>query len=119
MQERPTISRFTPSRTKPEILESILVQRHAMLEDAMERIEESVTTDNKHHLLFIGSRGCGKTHLISIIDYRLQIPPHDSEYRCKIAEFILRINPDVITEIAVPDLVCAGHNLAKRSGDRL
>lgn len=72
MAERTTISRFTPSRTAPEILEDILVQRHALLLDVIERIEESVTTDNKHHLLFIGARGCGKTHLISIIDHRLQ-----------------------------------------------
>lgn len=64
------ISRFTPSRTPPEVLEAIFVQRQALLADALERIEESATTGNKHHLLFIGPRGCGKTHLVALINHR-------------------------------------------------
>jgi tetratricopeptide (TPR) repeat protein len=62
---------FTPSRTSPEILEAILVQRHDLLKDAVERVRESVLTAHKHHLLFVGPRGCGKTHLVSLIVSRL------------------------------------------------
>ena len=59
------------SRTDPKDLEFILVQRHKLLEDAVERVRESALTDHKHHLLFVGPRGCGKTHLVTLIVSRL------------------------------------------------
>ncbi|RYZ42473.1 MAG: hypothetical protein EOO71_07570, partial [Myxococcaceae bacterium] len=62
---------FTPSRTDPEDLEFILVQRQSLLRDAVERVRESVLTANKHHLLFAGPRGSGKTHLVTLIVSRL------------------------------------------------
>lgn len=62
---------FTPSNTDPQDLEFILVQRHGLLQDAVARALESVSTDNKHHMLFVGPRGCGKTHLITLIVSRL------------------------------------------------
>lgn len=66
-----TIWVFTPSRTDPKDLESILVQRHALLTDAVERVRESALSSHKHHLLFVGPRGCGKTHLVTLIVSRL------------------------------------------------
>ena len=66
-----TIWVFTPSRTEPKDLEFILVQRQKLLQDAVERVKESTLTDHKHHLLFIGPRGCGKTHLVTLIVSRL------------------------------------------------
>ena len=62
---------FTPSRTDPADLEAILVQRHALLKDSVERVRESALTPNKHHLLFVGARGCGKTHLVTLIVSRI------------------------------------------------
>lgn len=62
---------FTPSRTDPKDLEFILVQRQSLLRDAVERVRESALTDHKHHLLFVGPRGCGKTHLVTLIVSRL------------------------------------------------
>jgi tetratricopeptide (TPR) repeat protein len=62
---------FTPSRTDPKDLEFILVQRHELLKDAVERVKESALTEHKHHLLFVGPRGCGKTHLVTLIVSRL------------------------------------------------
>lgn len=62
---------FTPSRANPEDLEFILVQRHALLQDAVDRVVESATTEHKHHLLFVGPRGSGKTHLVTLIVSRL------------------------------------------------
>ena len=66
-----TIWVFTPSRTDPRDLEFILVQRQKLLQDAVERVRESALTDHKHHLLFVGPRGCGKTHLVTLIVSRV------------------------------------------------
>jgi len=68
---KPFISTFTPSLTDPEILEKIFVQRHDLVKDTVARIKDSATTDEKHHHLFVGPRGSGKTHLVSIINHRL------------------------------------------------
>ncbi len=69
--DRKAIWVFTPSRTDPRDLEFILVQRQTLLQDAVERVKESALTDHKHHLLFVGPRGCGKTHLVTLIVNRL------------------------------------------------
>ncbi len=66
-----TIWVFTPSRTDPKYLEAILVQRHTLLQDAVDRVRESALTDHKHHQLFVGPRGCGKTHLVTLIVSRV------------------------------------------------
>lgn len=71
MTARRFISRFSPNRTAPEDLERIHVQRHALLDEAVDLVRESARTKNKHHLLFVGSRGCGKTHLLALINHRL------------------------------------------------
>jgi DNA-binding transcriptional ArsR family regulator len=67
-----TIWVFTPSRNTPEELEAILVQRRQLLEDAVERVRESALTGHKHHQLFVGPRGSGKTFLASLIVHRAQ-----------------------------------------------
>src|SRR5258708_19365055 len=71
MASRKFISRFSPSRTDPQDLDAIFVQRQLLLHDSIERIRESALTGNKHHLLFIGPRGCGKTHLLALLAHRL------------------------------------------------
>ena len=71
MPQKKFISVFTPSRTSPDDLEAIFVQRHALLRDAVERIEESANTDSKHHFLFVGPRGSGKTHFTTLLVHRL------------------------------------------------
>jgi tetratricopeptide (TPR) repeat protein len=73
MADRVFLSRFTPSRTDPETLERIFVQREALAKDAEERLRESARTGNMHHLLFIGPRGSGKTHLVALIFHRLVV----------------------------------------------
>ncbi|MDB6025089.1 MAG: tetratricopeptide repeat protein, partial [Verrucomicrobiales bacterium] len=75
MKQRHFISRFTPSRTKPEDLEAIFVQRHSLLDDTVGRVRESALTKNKHHILFVGPRGCGKTHLTTLLNHRLENLP--------------------------------------------
>jgi len=71
MSGRRFISRFSPGRTAPEDLERINVQRQALLEEVIGLLRESALKKSKHHLLFVGPRGCGKTHLLALINSRL------------------------------------------------
>jgi DNA-binding transcriptional ArsR family regulator len=65
------LSHFTPSMMPAEALESMLVQREPLLKTAVESIINSVTTGSRHHQMFVGPRGMGKTHLISLIHHRI------------------------------------------------
>ena len=65
------ISAFTPSNTPPEVLDEIFVQRHRLLQDSVERLTDSVQSQNRCHLLFIGARGTGKTHFVTLLVHRL------------------------------------------------
>ena len=69
------IWRFTPSRTEPQVLEEIFVQRQDMLADIVERVRESALTGNKHQILLVGPRGIGKTHLIALLHHRMAQDP--------------------------------------------
>ncbi len=66
------LSHFSPSLMPPEALEAIFVQREELLCNILERIGISALTPAKHHTLLVGPRGIGKTHLISMVYYRLQ-----------------------------------------------
>ncbi len=66
------LSHFSPQRSNPEDLEKILVQREGLLAASVDKLRESARTPNKHHLLFIGPRGAGKTNLVALIHHRLQ-----------------------------------------------
>jgi len=70
MTNQPSI--YTPSNTDPKILEEILVQRHKLLDRSVAWCAESLTTSKKNHLLFVGPRGSGKTHMVSMIVNRLR-----------------------------------------------
>jgi tetratricopeptide (TPR) repeat protein len=69
--ERPFLSHFSPQWTNPQYLEDILVQRGDLLAESVAAVRDSVLTDRRHHLLFIGPRGAGKTHLVTLIQHRL------------------------------------------------
>lgn len=71
MIDKRTISAYTPSNTDPETRERIFVQRHQLLRRVVSWCEESMLTGNKHHLLFIGPRGSGKTHLVAMVHDRV------------------------------------------------
>ena len=71
MSDPKFIWHFTPNRTNPETLEATFVQRQGMVQDTLERIQESTTTGNKHHLLLVGPRGIGKTHFITMVQHRV------------------------------------------------
>jgi DNA-binding transcriptional ArsR family regulator len=65
------LSHFTPSMMAPETLESMLVQRGPLLQRSLDNVLESLRTGSSHHTLFVGPRGIGKTHLISLLYHRL------------------------------------------------
>ena len=58
--------------TQPETLEAITVGRRQELERIVELVADSVKTPAKHHVLVIGPRGIGKTHLVSLVNHHLQ-----------------------------------------------
>lgn len=65
------LSHFTPSMMAPETLETMLVQREPLLQRSLDHVLESLRTGSSHHTLFVGPRGIGKTHLISLLHHRL------------------------------------------------
>ena len=75
MNRRPILSTYTPSNTDPEFLKRIFVQREKLLERIVDRLSRSMTTGDKHHILLIGPRGCGKTNLVSLAVWELQKNP--------------------------------------------
>ncbi|MCZ0952658.1 MAG: ATP-binding protein, partial [Rhodospirillaceae bacterium] len=54
--------------TSPERLRKTSVGRERVLDNAIESLRGSVGRKSKHHMLFIGPRGIGKTHLLSCIE---------------------------------------------------
>ncbi len=54
--------------TSPERLRHTSVAREHIVDNAIESLRGSVGRKSKHHLLFIGPRGIGKTHLLSCIE---------------------------------------------------
>jgi tetratricopeptide (TPR) repeat protein len=84
MAVRTFVSRFSPNRTDPAVLEAIFVQRHKLAEVWFERLRDSVLTGVKHHLLAVGPRGCGKSHLVALLVSRLRKDPAVAE-RVRIA----------------------------------
>jgi tetratricopeptide (TPR) repeat protein len=84
MASRTFVSRFSPNRTDPAVLEAIFVQRDKLAEVWLERLRDSVLTGVKHHLLAIGPRGCGKSHLVALLICRLRQDPAVTE-RVRIA----------------------------------
>lgn len=68
----PVIARFTPGIMPPEILEAIFVARQPLLDALVSRAEEAATSANRHHMLIVGPRGSGKTHLLTMAYHRVQ-----------------------------------------------
>lgn len=65
------LSHFTPSLMAPQTLEAMLVQREPVLQRGVDSVIDSLRTGSSHHTLFVGPRGIGKTHLISLLHHRI------------------------------------------------
>jgi len=64
-------STFSPAGMPAELLEKTFVQRERLAERLTQLFVESALTDSKHHVLLVGPRGIGKSHLVSLIYHRL------------------------------------------------
>ncbi len=56
----------------PHLLEAIFVEREPLLQELLAGIRASLAPDFKRHALIVGPRGMGKTHLISLVYYRIR-----------------------------------------------
>ena len=66
----PTAARFTPSLLDEATLEALFVGRHHFVDDCVARVRKAATTTARSAKLFVGPRGAGKTHLLSLVNYR-------------------------------------------------
>ncbi|MGH9165593.1 MAG: hypothetical protein ACRDZW_08805, partial [Acidimicrobiales bacterium] len=66
---------FTPSLLDADTLERLFVNRHHYLDDVLARIERAASSDERAAKLFVGPRGAGKTHLISLVYHRARALP--------------------------------------------
>lgn len=80
MIDRVLISAFTPGHTDPERLERISVQRTSLVRRITERLVRSMITGDKHHILLVGPRGSGKTHVVTLVMNRLQQRPEVADF---------------------------------------
>jgi DNA-binding MarR family transcriptional regulator len=66
----PTAARFTPSLLDEATLESLFVGRHHFVDDCVARVRKAAKSSARSAKLFVGPRGAGKTHLLSLVNYR-------------------------------------------------
>ena len=67
-----SIGLYRSGVTSAERLRHTSVAREHLVDDAIESLRGSVGRKSKNHLLFIGPRGIGKTHLLSCIEDAVQ-----------------------------------------------
>ena len=72
MKNNLTLSRFTPSMLNLQTLEYIFVQRERLSGRLVKLFNSKNPKGSKHHVLLIGPRGIGKTHMVSLVYHRLR-----------------------------------------------
>ena len=108
-----SIGLYRSGVTSPERLRQTSVGREQLLDNAIESVRGSLGRSSKHHMLFIGPRGIGKTHLLSRIDDAIQSDeainakavvvrfPEESNQTLSFADFLIglcRILKDVLED---------------------
>jgi tetratricopeptide (TPR) repeat protein len=68
-------SRYSPGNLAPAVLERLFVGRSELLDELIDKVSKSILSRSKHHLLLVGPRGSGKTHLIALLHQRLTADP--------------------------------------------
>jgi tetratricopeptide (TPR) repeat protein len=100
---RPTshLGLYRSGITGPDHRRAITVGRQAVLQDTLEILRKNAGRKPKHHQLFIGPRGIGKTHLLSLIEdaiggdpdlsraYQVIRFPEESNRTLSFADFLL------------------------------
>lgn len=109
----PSIGLYRSGVTSPERLRQTSVGREHLLDNALESVCGSLGRRSKHHMLFIGPRGIGKTHLLSRVEDAIQSDealstqsvvvrfPEESNQTLSFADFLIglcRILKDVLED---------------------
>ena len=89
--------RFTPRAVPHADLEAVFIKRHHLVDKAISSVHELADGGGVHHHLFIGPRGVGKTHLMSIIAHRLNA---DTTFANRIVVAWLDEDPWVVRDYA-------------------
>ena len=101
------VRKFTPSLLDGDTLERLYVERDRVLETLVERVEHTRAGGGIAHVLVVGPRGAGKTHLISLLRHRLRAhhslrvswlieDPYDIlSYRDLLAALVERTSPSI------------------------
>ena len=70
-----SISRFSPGNCSSELLETMLVGQHELVDRLEKAVLDGIETGAGHHWLLVGPRGTGKTHLLAILYNRINENP--------------------------------------------
>ncbi len=63
---------YRPQRTSAELLEKTSVAREPLVSEIVERLARWTPGASRQHYLLIGPRGIGKTHLLRLVEHRIQ-----------------------------------------------
>ena len=69
---RRPIGLYRPGLTSPERLDKTTIGREEMLRDLLEKLARSTEKKSHQHYVFVGARGVGKTHLLSLLVHRIK-----------------------------------------------
>lgn len=72
---RGLIGLYRPGMTSPERLEKTTIGREEMLSDLLGKLSASAGKKTHQHFVFIGPRGVGKTHFLSLLRHRIASSP--------------------------------------------
>ena len=72
---RTPIGLFRAGLTAPDRLEQTTIGREEMLADLLEKLQRSTGKKTHQHYVFIGPRGIGKTHFLSLLVHRIESSP--------------------------------------------
>lgn len=112
-ETRSHLGLYRASLTSPEHRRHITVARREIVADTLEILRGSASRRSKHHFLFIGPRGVGKTHLLHLVSdeiarqselaarYVLARFPEEANRVLSFADFLLRLC-EILRE-ALPD----------------
>ena len=100
---RPRSELYRSAVSTPGLRKQFTVGRDTILHDTLDHLRSAVDRRSKHHFLFLGPRGIGKTHLLSLVqdeiaaDLRLATRivvarfPEQSLGTLSFADFLLRL----------------------------
>ncbi len=101
IQQPTPIGHYRQILITPEHRQHITVGRQFMVDDALDHLRGSSSKKSKHHFLFIGPRGIGKSHLLSLFEdgiaydsrlrksYVIARFPEESHRTLSFADFLL------------------------------